>query len=90
MEDWLDGDLFQAGPPPPPPDPAAKRIAESFQETYRVYSEVVDLLVEIYRTFDKTRRATLKEKLEDVYEALKALGARVGISAFTLPHLSDC
>lgn len=84
-------DPFHAGAQPlPPADPQAKLAAEAFRETYRMYSVVVDRLVDVYRVFDKTRRAELKEKLEGVYDALKAVGARSGISAFNLPHLSDC
>jgi hypothetical protein len=83
-------DPLQGGTPLPAADPAAKRAVEAFQETYQAYSAVVDRLVAIYRVFDKTRRAELKERLEGVYDALKVVGARAGISAFNLPHLSDC
>jgi hypothetical protein len=90
VDGWDEDPFLSNTSPLPPPDPAARLAAETFQETYRMYSVVVDRLVDIYRVFDKTRRAKLKEKLEDVYEALKAVGARAGVSSFALPHLSDC
>lgn len=56
----------------------------------KAHALVVDRLVDVYRVFDRVRREKLKDKLEEVYDALKALGATIGISCFSLPHLSDC
>ena len=51
---------------------------------------VVAALVDVYRVFDRRRRQELKEMLEVVYDRLKDLGVRLGVSGFSVPRLSDC
>lgn len=52
-----------------------------------VFTRAVDQLIVIYRDFDRSNRATIKDRMKKFYETLQELGGRLGVSRQSLDHL---
>jgi hypothetical protein len=88
-------DLFEEDEPardafPVPSAPATipfADVARAIDLSQAAFQPVVDELVELYRTLDKTYRKDIKAKLKAVYEKLAALGVTFGVSRLSMANL---
>lgn len=94
MTDEL-SDLFEEEPDtraefPVTASPATVSIAElarAIDLSQAAFQPVVDELVDLYRTLDKTYRKDIKAKLKTTYEKLAALGETFGVSRLSMANL---
>lgn len=88
--DWLDGwadrsrrEAIQR----PVRDEAAEREAAIIHAQQDAFTGVTDALIELYRKFDTTPRAKLKPMMKELYERLKVLGEKIGVSRVSMDSI---
>jgi hypothetical protein len=84
-EDLDPAALAAPGIPTEAKPPSVEALAIRASQT--AFWPVVDGLIEIYRTFHKTRRPEIKKKMKEVYERVKELGTTIGVARVSLDSL---
>jgi hypothetical protein len=86
LDDWAESSRRKAIQKPVL-DEQAFREAGIIHAQQDAFQAVVDELIALYREFNKTRRPDLKIKLKSLYEKLKMLGEKIGVSRVGLDSL---
>jgi hypothetical protein len=71
----------------PAPDAEAAVEIAIIRAQQDAFTGVVDGLIELYRNFDRKKRADLKALTKALYERVAELGEKVGVSRLSVDHL---
>lgn len=89
-DDWVDDWARQSARrdiQQPIKDEAAAREAAMIHANQEAFQTVTDALIALYRAFDTTPRGKLKPMMKELYEKLKVLGEKLGVSRVGLDSI---